>query len=167
MIKIMDRKNEILANIQGEPLPEWDSLPDIDLYMDQVLMLVGRYLHGSTGRGEKLLTASMVNNYVKMKVIPAPVGKRYSRSHMACLLMICIMKSVIPIASIQLIFSDLDTDERLKEFYEGFRRTHFDVRERVADNASAFEGGDKGLIISSVLRAQAEQSLALELLNEI
>lgn len=57
-------------------LPQWEELPDIDLYMDQVLNLVDRYL---SPIGVKPVTAAMINNYVKLNLIPKPIGKRYSR----------------------------------------------------------------------------------------
>ena len=53
-------------------LPVWDELPEFDLYMDQVIVMLNRYLSYFIyeGNDEKLITASMVNNYVKMKLIP-------------------------------------------------------------------------------------------------
>ena len=48
-------------------LPRWDELPELDLYMDQVVTLVERYLNPLMSQSkEKLLTKSMVNNYVKL-----------------------------------------------------------------------------------------------------
>ena len=77
-------------------LPRWEELPDLELYMDQVLSLVERYLGDYPGFEERRLTASMVNNYVKMGVMPPPVKKRYSRVHLAYLLMICLLKAALP-----------------------------------------------------------------------
>lgn len=82
-------------------LPRWEELPDFDLYMDQVLALAGRYLGSGPETGEKALTASMVNNYVKMGVMPPPVKKRYGRMHIAHLLAICVLKSVLSISEIR------------------------------------------------------------------
>jgi hypothetical protein len=79
-------------------LPQWEELPDIDLYMDQVLSLVDRYL---SPIGVKPVTAAMINNYVKLNLIPKPVGKRYSRMHVAYIFAIAILKDVFEIAQIQ------------------------------------------------------------------
>lgn len=62
--------------IETATLPRWEELPDIELYMDQVISLVGKYLTPILPKQEQaLLTKSMVNNYVKLELIPAPVKK--------------------------------------------------------------------------------------------
>ncbi|MFR7671453.1 MAG: DUF1836 domain-containing protein [Collinsella sp.] len=49
----------------------------------------------------------MINNYVKVGLVPAPVKKQYGREQIARLIAICIFKQVLPIAAVQalLIFS--------------------------------------------------------------
>jgi hypothetical protein len=79
-------------------LPQWEELPDIDLYMDQVLSLIDRYL---SPIGVKPVTAAMINNYVKLKLIPKPIGKRYSRMHVAYIFAIAVLKDVFEISQIQ------------------------------------------------------------------
>ena len=83
-------------------LPHWEELPDLELYMDQVRTLVDRYL-SPVIQGEKhpLLTSSMVNNYVKLGLIPAPVKKRYNKEHVAFLLAINTLKQVLTIHEIK------------------------------------------------------------------
>ena len=83
-------------------LPHWEELPDLDLYMDQVRTLVDRYL-SPVIQGEKhpLLTSSMVNNYVKLGLIPAPVKKRYNKEHVAFLIAITTLKQVLTIPEIK------------------------------------------------------------------
>ena len=83
-------------------LPHWEELPDLELYMDQVRTLVDRYL-SPVIQGEKhpLLTSSMVNNYVKLGLIPAPVKKRYNKEHVAFLLAITTLKQVLTIPEIK------------------------------------------------------------------
>ena len=63
-------------------LPEWDELPQIELYLDQVIALVTRYIGFLVydPAEDKLLTPSMVNNYVKLHLIPPPVRKKYGRN---------------------------------------------------------------------------------------
>ena len=69
---------------------DWETLPDFPLYMDQVLS----YMERQTIRLDEsdALTASMVNNYVKQGIIPAPKAKRYTANHVAMLTVICLMK---------------------------------------------------------------------------
>ncbi len=79
-------------------LPRWEELPDIDLYMDQVLSLTARYLDPMQ---IKPVTAAMINNYVKLQLIPKPVKKRYSRMHVAYIFAIAVLKDVFEISQIQ------------------------------------------------------------------
>ena len=62
--------------LENVHLPRWHELPDIELYMDQVITLIEKYLSPLiTLEKHTLLTSSMVNNYVKHGLIPAPVKK--------------------------------------------------------------------------------------------
>ena len=58
---------QILNRFSNIRLPEWDELPDLDLYMDQVISLLQRYLGQFPSPDEKGITSSMINNYVKQK----------------------------------------------------------------------------------------------------
>lgn len=83
-------------------LPRWGELPELDLYMDQVLTLVTVYLSPVIPpEKHNLLTKSMVNNYVKLGMIPAPKKKRYDRTHVAFLVAITILKQVLTIPEIK------------------------------------------------------------------
>ncbi|MGI6269658.1 MAG: DUF1836 domain-containing protein [Candidatus Howiella sp.] len=88
--------------IQNFRCVRFDALPDIPLYMDQVISIVENRLSVfASGESEKILSPSMVNNYVKQKVLPPPLNKRYTREHVAYLLCICILKKVLSISQIQ------------------------------------------------------------------
>lgn len=102
-------------------LPAWEELPDMELYMDQVVSLVNRYLD-LIPHDEKnpVLTASAVNNYVRLKVMPAPVRKRYGRRHLACVIMICALKQSLTLAEIQKILPPEATDEQMRRIYNDF-----------------------------------------------
>ncbi len=89
-------------------LPSWDALPDFGLYMDQVIVLMERALEGVLPKGE--LTKSMVNNYVKVGLIPRPVGKKYEREHLAMLLMVCILKQALSMEEIAALLGMLCSD---------------------------------------------------------
>ena len=109
------------AQLRTYDLPEWDNLPELELYMDQVVLLLSRYLaFFSQGEEEKIITPSIVNNYVRMKVMPAPAKKRYGRIHIAYLLMICTLKQSLSIAAIQkLLPLELD-EEQVRALYTRF-----------------------------------------------
>ena len=107
--------------LRAHTLPEWESLPELELYMDQVVLLLSRYLaFFSQGEEEKIITPSIVNNYVRMKVMPAPAKKRYGRIHIAYLLMICTLKQSLSIAAIQKLLP-LELDEaQVRALYTRF-----------------------------------------------
>ena len=55
-----------------------------------------------------------------MKAVPAPVRKKYSREHIACLLIVCIMKQVFNISMIKDIMPDFDDEQQIKDTYNDF-----------------------------------------------
>ena len=87
-----------MQDILNMALPQWELLPDIGLYMDQVITLMDRTFSPALPKGE--MTKSMVNNYVKVGMIPRPVGKKYDREHLALLMMICVFKQALSMESI-------------------------------------------------------------------
>lgn len=70
-------------------LPQWTQLPDLGLYMDQVITLMERTFFP----GE--MTKSMVNNYVKAGLVKRPAGKKYDREQLAQLIMIGVFKQAL------------------------------------------------------------------------
>ena len=98
--KIQKELDCLYAKFSHHTLPRWEDLPEIDLYMDQVIALMRKYLSIFDTDGEKLLTPAMINNYVKMGAMPAPIKKKYTKAHIAHLLIICFLKQVLPISLI-------------------------------------------------------------------
>ena len=63
----------------------------------------------------------MVNNYVKQKIVPAPVKKKYGRSHLACLLMLCICKQTLSMAVVRQMLPQGDEADINRYTYRTFR----------------------------------------------
>lgn len=101
-------------------LPRYAELPDIPLYMDQVLTYIDDQLRPLLPEGEKLLTSSMVNNYVKQKLVPMPQHKRYSRDHVALLIFICLMKRTASIGDIARLFAVQSATHSVQRAYDFF-----------------------------------------------
>lgn len=99
-------------------LPTWEVLPDIGLYMDQVVTLMDRTFSPALPKGE--MTKSMVNNYVKVGMIPRPTGKKYDRDHLAMLIMIGVLKQALSMESISRLLEVVCRDG-VKEGYDRFR----------------------------------------------
>lgn len=102
-------------------LPRWEELPELELYMDQVITLVDRYLSPlMEDEKHQLLSSAMVNNYVKHKLVPPPVKKRYNRNHLAYLIAITLLKQVFAIPDInELIRMQLAINQP-KDAYNSF-----------------------------------------------
>ncbi len=104
-------------------LPDWELLPDLGLYMDQLLTFYQRQLPCSLTHGE--MTKSMVNNYVKSKLIPRPSGKKYDRPHIAALLMVGVLKQALSMDDIHLLLENLcagDIQSGYNRFIDVYRQ---------------------------------------------
>ncbi len=115
------RMTEWFSGMERFDLPEWDALPQLELYMDQVIILLKQYLSSLyCGEEDKAITASIINNYVRMKVMPPPVKKKYSRVHIACLIVICALKQSLSISCIQRILPADHSEEEIRKLYNDF-----------------------------------------------
>lgn len=96
-------------------LPHWHELPNLDLYLDQVLLYVNQETTPYLSRAEKPLTAAMVNNYVKHGYLPKPEKKKYSRLQVARLIVLPLCKPLFSISDIcQMIevhYKDADSQD--------------------------------------------------------
>lgn len=89
-------------------LPRWRELPSIDLYSDQVVTLVNRALAPlpltpqTSGRKKDAgaLSKTMLNNYVKARMIAPPVKKQYGRAQVSRLIVLCVLKQVFTMQEI-------------------------------------------------------------------
>ena len=88
-------------------LPAWDELPTLELYMDQVVIVLNDYLGMYAAGEDKTVTQAMINNYVKQKLIPPPVKKKYSKEHVLLLIFIYYYKGIIPMNEIQTLLKPL------------------------------------------------------------
>lgn len=83
-------------------------IPDIDLYMDQVLtFLETRLSDYKRGPREKVFTKTMINNYAKAGIILSPKKKKYSRENMVLLLLMYRLKHIMSIQDISGLFAPL------------------------------------------------------------
>lgn len=97
--------SDVAQRMAAFRLPRYNELSSVSLYRDQVIGVVEQALEPFRDciDGE-LLTPSMVNNYVKAGLLPAPVKKQYGREHIARLIVICIFKQVLSIQAISALF---------------------------------------------------------------
>ena len=89
------------VNISEFHMPRYHELPDMGLYLDQVV----RYVNNSLAAlGCQEITASMVSNYVKKGYIQSPVKKQYYVEQIAYLFFIAIAKNVLSMENIGSLF---------------------------------------------------------------
>ena len=103
-----DILNSILSSLERIDYIRPREIPDIDLYMDQVTTFMEEHLHSSKRYPEdKILTKTMINNYAKNRLIPAPEKKKYSKEHMLLLIYIYYYKGILSISDIQSLLEPL------------------------------------------------------------
>ena len=100
--------------------PKWEEIPNIDLYLDQVLLYVNQVCSTVSVEKEKGLTASMVNNYVKHGYLAKPDKKKYQRQQIARLIAITTLKSVFSIQEIAQTLNTLQTQASSEQLYNAF-----------------------------------------------
>ena len=100
--------------------PKWEEIPNIDLYLDQVLLYVNQVCAPISPDKEKGLTASMVNNYVKHGYLTKPDKKKYQRKQIARLIAITTLKSVFSIQEIAQTLNSLQTQASSDQLYDAF-----------------------------------------------
>ena len=97
-----DLLNSILASLSRIDYVKSTDIPNIDLYMDQVTSFMEKQLK-STKRNadDKVLTKTMINNYAKNNLLPAPVKKKYSKEHLLILTFIYYFKNILTMKDIE------------------------------------------------------------------
>lgn len=109
---------EWVEELEEYHMPGWSELPDLDLYMDQVITYLERQLSiFSKSSEEKLITPSMINNYAKNEIIPRPVQKKYTRDHMAHLISVLNLKNILSLMEIARLISHETSDKPIDTFY--------------------------------------------------
>lgn len=121
-----DKQQLFTERLNGFQPVAWDLIPDLGLYMDQVITFVERQCKDLFMEGDRIFTPSMVNNYVKIGLIDRPVAKKYSREQLAQLLMICILKQSISAEDMKALVQP-PKDVPIREHYEAFCQTELGV----------------------------------------
>lgn len=88
--------------------PTWDAIPDLGLYMDQVITYLDQKCRPLYPDTASFITPAMVNNYVKSGVIDRPSGKKYNRDLLAQLIMLCTLKPAISLDDLKRLLKPAD-----------------------------------------------------------
>ena len=165
----MEEIRALKERLEGERPAEWDALPDIGLYMDQLISYMPRQLI-HYGEGE-VLTSAMVNNYIKDGAMPRAEGKRYSRTHLAYLTALCALKQVLSVKDVGLLLAAAAEGREPRDLYEQFREELDRALDVTAGSLDATAGTEElaGLALALALRSYADKLACqrlLELLRE-
>ncbi len=99
---------DLLDKLNGIEYISPETIPGIDLYMDQITSFMDGQLEMSKRHeDDKLLTKTMINNYTKNDLLPPPVKKKYSKEHLLCLIFIYYLKNIVSISDIHTILSPI------------------------------------------------------------
>lgn len=142
-------------------LPEWESIPDIGLYMEQTVVLLRQYIDYLPPelKDGQVITATAINNYIRLKLLPPPVKKRYYRVHIAYLIIICTLKQNLSLSMLPKIIPTGISEEEVRKVYTAFARRHA--------MATGYFSGQVQSMAAPILGRKAECSLATEDTNEI
>ncbi|HBT65885.1 MAG TPA: hypothetical protein DEB10_14595 [Ruminococcaceae bacterium] len=160
---------EWIASVEEYSPASWERLPELELYMDQVLTFMNKQLEPFSPDGERLLTPSMINNYVKDGVLPRPQRKKYSRTHLGMLMMICSLKSVLSLPEISGLLHGLAGEDGINGRYHEFATAHSDAMKeataRIADAPQQDKESLYRLALQLSLEANARRIAAARILN--
>ena len=150
-----------------------NEIPDLDLYMDQVITLFENKLSkGKRFDDDKLLTKTMINNYAKDKLLQPITNKKYSRENILLLILIYNLKQSLSISDIKtLLYEIKDTNDDLIKFYDSFlNRTNSDFADFKNEISTVINEEDAPdnlplLIISLINKSNMYKKLAANLLD--
>ena len=105
-----ERIQDILNHLDTLSYIRPEEIPGIDLYMDQVTTFMDEHLKNTKRYPEdKVLTKTMINNYAKNNLLPAPNKKKYSKEHILLLIFIYYFKNILSINDIEELFRPITT----------------------------------------------------------
>ncbi|WP_080845884.1 DUF1836 domain-containing protein [Cytobacillus gottheilii] len=122
----MKEMTDILNNMALDKHISLEEIPQIDLYMDQVIQLFeNKYLEAKRNEDEKVLTKTMINNYAKGKLFFPVKNKKYSKEHIILISLIYQLKGGLSINDIKTTLDGLnekhhDSAFELEDFYNSY-----------------------------------------------
>ena len=115
----MEELLDLKRRLEQERPADWRELPDIALYMDQIISYLPRQLIHFDDSEE--LTSAMVNNYIKEGLVPRAAGKRYGPIHLGYLTAVCALKKVLSVRDMGILIAAGEArDKTPEELYQYF-----------------------------------------------
>ena len=117
----MEELAELKQRLASQRPDGWEALPDIPLYMDQVVGYLSRQMI-SFEEGEGL-TSAMINNYIKDGLLARANGKKYDKEHLGYLTAISAMKQVLSVREMRALVAIGQEGRDSKRLYDFFCQT--------------------------------------------
>ncbi|MBU5316225.1 DUF1836 domain-containing protein [Clostridium bornimense] len=138
--------------------PRYNEIPNIPLYKDQVIKFVESVFDVFDDSEEKILTATMINSYVKKKIILPPIDKKYDREHIAYLIVICTMKQIFTLEEIHRLFEmqkdicslEISYDYFCRELEESLKSV-FTTRDFSAASSAKVKSNESEILRSMIM----------------
>ena len=119
---------------------EFSDIPNIDLYMDQVTTFMqDNYESIKRFPDDKVLTKTMINNYAKARLFPAPIKKKYTKNHIMLLILIYHLKCLLSINDINKLLKPITADLKVNEhspILESIYNNFVLLQKKIKDNLS-------------------------------
>ncbi|MBQ3557407.1 MAG: DUF1836 domain-containing protein [Oscillospiraceae bacterium] len=153
----MEELKQLKQLLEQERPVNWDELPDLALYMDQIISYMPRQLINL--QGDEQVTSAMVNNYIKDGLVPRAEGKRYGKTHLGYLTAVCAMKKVLSVKDMRTMLDFVPENKRPEAIYNYFVRAIDTALSEAAANLNVDTPEDElpNLALSLGLRSYANQ----------
>lgn len=126
--------SELVKRIRESHEIRIETIPDIELYMEQMLTFLNQRLDSPGKTADTpIFTKTMINNYTKDRLLISPKNKKYSKQHMMLLILIYHLKGILSISDIKQLFApvlqDINTPEDDLIPLEDIYTTYLDLTE--------------------------------------
>ena len=153
----MEELEELRRRLAQDRPVSWEALPDISLYMDQLIGYMPRQLiHAGGAEG---LTSAMVNNYIKDGLVPRAQGKRYGREHLVYLTLVAAVKQVLSVRDMKTLMEGVDGPLDAQHLYQTFQDGLDVALKNTREHMERFPDREEnlsGLALSLALRSYAD-----------
>ncbi|MEH7503956.1 DUF1836 domain-containing protein [Neobacillus drentensis] len=186
----MENIKQIIEQLGLDASLTLEEIPQIDLYMDQVIQLFeNKFTETKRNEDDKVLTKTMINNYAKGKLIFPIHNKKYSKEHLILMSLIYQLKGALSINDIKVTLAGINQkiikeELELDSFYTSYLNLtgqnvedfKVDIEERVKDVKEEITEDEKGnspyleqvLMISSLVHmSNLYRKVAEKLVDEI
>ncbi len=171
-------------------LADGENIPDMELYIDQMVSCLNSELELYAKNGEGPITKGMVSNYTKHRMIPGPKGKRYTKTHCIFMLLVFYLKGALSMDQVQRMMrpvisnyhSDWDEDMDIPGIFRGvihfaelegqnftsLLKTRMDTIKKFLSERDSDDDISELIMLITILimRSNAERFLAEKLLDE-